>query len=241
MKFKRLHFNSLSTEEQEKWKANVFNLLREVAPKLERIHSETYFFDEKIETFRHFFTQNKEGKLIAFFCGYYQIVSINNKKEYLYNSRFAVSPAYQGNSFFTETFIAQFKAFGMVALRKGGYWVSNMVNPISYHGVASACKIVFPRFDTPLTPKTTALIKKYAELNNYNLVQTKQVLKITTGVAPIYSKAQIDQIYQSKKPNIQFFLAHDINFLTGEGIAVVIPYTFKNISLTVLGALKKRW
>ena len=240
MKFQYLKYHSLDIDKQKEWKTRIFELALDAVPHLKREQFDAFFFNEQLDTLTYFTIENKDKKLLAFFCGYYQIVHINNRKNYVYNSRIIVSPHYQGNSLFIETFIAQFKAFGTLALRKGGYWVSNMVNPISYHGIASACKKVYPRLDTPLTPEIIQIIEAVAAINHYQLAKAKDIVKITSGFPPKYSKEQIEKIYRSDKPHIKYFLEQGIDFLNGEGIPVVVPYSFENIFLTVLGALKKR-
>lgn len=239
MRFRRLHFHRLNKEEQERWKDKIFDLADDVVPNIKREQFDAFFFSDQLTTAKYFVIMDGEKKLLAFYCGYYQIVQILGRANYVYNSRIIVSPEYQGRALLVKTFIAQFRAFGFVALKKGGYWVSNTVNPISYHGVVNTCWQSYPRFDTPLTPEMIQIVECVAEINHFKLAQAKDIIKTTSGLPPKYSEEQLERMYKSSKPHIRFFIEQEVDFLKGEGIPVVVPYTFKNISLTVWRAFRR--
>ncbi len=240
MRFRKIHYQKISKEEQSKWRNESYKLAKKAVLDVTKEQFESFFFNPKIQTIAYFAMEDKKKNLVSFFCGYYQIIQLNNKPIYIYNSRVVVDPDYQGKSIFINTFFAQFRACGGVAFRKGGYFISNIINPISYHSVASISAKAYPKYDAPFTKDMKKMITKMAEINNTKLIKSNNIFKTVSGVPAKYSEKQLDRIYSSEKPHIKYFLKQDIDFLNGEGILVIVPYTIVNIVNTIFNALKRK-
>ncbi len=240
MKYNRIQYQNYNETQKHQLKKDVLKLMKKIAPGLSYEQIGDFFFKPEIKTYRYFDIRNKQGDMIAFFCGYYTIISINGKPTHLYNARVNVDPNYQGKSIFGLTYSTMFRALASVALVKGGYFVSNMVNPLSYYSTVRTSWKAYPRHDAPLESHMEPLIYEVGKLNGYQLKKSNGIIKTVKGVSPDFTEEQIQRIKSSKNPDFQYLDEKNVDYLNGEGMMIVVPYSRWNIFMSMFNSFTRK-
>ncbi len=240
MNFRKIPYQKYNAERKKQLRSDIFELMFQLSDKLTPEHIDFFFFNPKIKTYRYYEIRGTDNKMIAFFCGYYILVPVQGKMTHIYNSRISIAPEYQGKSIFRKTFSTMFRALGVKALLNEGYFVSNMVNPLSYYATVRTSHQAFPRHDSPLQPEMETIINAIGEINDYRLEKKNGVIKTVGGVSPNYTEQQMHRIRTTKNPDIRFLIDSEVDFSNGEGIMVVVPYSRYNIFKTLINSVFRK-
>ncbi len=238
--FHKIDYHRLSKQEQLAVREAFFPIAKASFPTLTQEAFGNYIFNEKIKDSSYFAIKSNK-QTMGFLYMYCEAIRLDNRLVNLFNTRLVIHPHFQGKSIFIKAMLTQFKVYGLLALKKGGYWISNSINPISYHAIASNCWQLYPSFTHPLTDELRQLLYKLSELDHSQLVPSISSLKYQTTLPCKLTQEQIDRIYKSNKPHIQYFLKEGIDFTKGEGIPLIFPLTLQNLLFSFLKTVRKRY
>lgn len=236
---KTLDYHNLSSQKQAEWLDKLFVVGQESMLDIDKSTFYDFIFGKAGLEQSYYVLQAENGTIAGFFSIYHQTVQIKGRSMILFGTVLLVASKSRGKQLFSKAMIQIFKDFGFMGIMRRGYWVSNAVNPISYHAITDKAWRSFPRKNQPLSSEIMAVIEKFAEINHKQLEPTLDAgVKFTKGIPPRYTGNQLERIYQSSNKNIRYYIEQGVDFENGEGLPIVFKLTFMNITMSFFKVLK---